>query len=340
MNIRKIVYTLPLALGIAFTATAQDDGDSLGLPGDNLDLYGVLELFKDAESIEAFEKALNSSDNEVNNLDLNEDNDVDYIRVIDNKLEDAHAFILQVPISEDESQDVAVIELDKVGEEEANLQVVGDEELYGADYIVEPGTAEDTKDKSPSAMAAPIIVVNVWGWRPVRYVYAPKYRVWVSPWRWRTYPKWWKPWRPVRWHVHHRRTNRYRVHHRRAHVYRVGHAHNVYRGHRVTSRTVHRRHVAAHKVHQKRHPHHKPATVHTSYRKTTVKKGPKGKTVTHTKVTKAGPHKKGSNPKGKATGTGKKKATPAKTKGMSPAKSKAGGKKTSGKKRATGPRKH
>ena len=53
------------------------------MPGDNFSLEGALELFKQAESPEHFEELLNKEDHQVNNLDLNEDGDIDYIRVID-----------------------------------------------------------------------------------------------------------------------------------------------------------------------------------------------------------------------------------------------------------------
>ncbi|MBL0110193.1 MAG: hypothetical protein IPP42_04700 [Saprospiraceae bacterium] len=56
---------------------------------------------------------LNQDDNHVNNLDLNDDGEVDYIRVIDNMDGDAHALVLQVVVSATENQDIAVIEIEK-----------------------------------------------------------------------------------------------------------------------------------------------------------------------------------------------------------------------------------
>ncbi|MCB0577211.1 MAG: hypothetical protein KDC61_21810, partial [Saprospiraceae bacterium] len=95
---------------------AQDDDaemttDSTGLPGDNFSLEGAMDLFKQASSLEDFEKMLNTEDNNVNNLDLNEDGEIDYIREMDNMEGDVHAIVLQVPVSEKESQDIAVIEI-------------------------------------------------------------------------------------------------------------------------------------------------------------------------------------------------------------------------------------
>jgi hypothetical protein len=52
-------------------ANAQNESDStlLGLPGDNLDLYAVLDLFQKSPTIEEFEKSLNLESAGVNNLD-------------------------------------------------------------------------------------------------------------------------------------------------------------------------------------------------------------------------------------------------------------------------------
>tara|TARA_B110000037_G_scaffold223175_1_gene303263 strand:- start:8279 stop:8527 length:249 start_codon:yes stop_codon:yes gene_type:complete len=57
-----------------------EESDSLGILGDNLDLNAVLETFRTAESIEKFENSLNSPENKINNLDLNEDDQIDYIK--------------------------------------------------------------------------------------------------------------------------------------------------------------------------------------------------------------------------------------------------------------------
>ena len=58
-----------------------DTPDSLGLPGDNLNLYGVLDLFQKSETLEEFEKKLNSEDSKINNLDLNGNNKIGYCSV-------------------------------------------------------------------------------------------------------------------------------------------------------------------------------------------------------------------------------------------------------------------
>mgnify|MGYP001570243622 CR=1 FL=1 len=241
---------LPIALLFLATApvqlSAQAETDSTGLPGDNLDLYGVLELFKKANTMEEFEKSLNAESNQVNNLDLDADGNVDYIKVIDNTDSGAHAISLRVDIDDKESQDIAVIELDKTGTETADLQIVGDEELYGENYIIEPAEDEKgaTEDKFNSKFNSRIIIVNVWGWPCVRHVYAPAYVVWVSPWRYHHYPPYFKPWRPVAWRVHHGRVVRYHHHCRRAQAHRIHRAHRVHHRHRVHSPGYHQRNAA------------------------------------------------------------------------------------------------
>ena len=61
-----------LSIFIVAPALAQysNTDDSLGLPGDNLDLYATLTLFQDSKTIEDFEEELNKEDTGINNLDL------------------------------------------------------------------------------------------------------------------------------------------------------------------------------------------------------------------------------------------------------------------------------
>src|ERR1044071_10446998 len=142
-------------LFFALITKAQSGTDSTGLPGDNFSLQGALQMFQKASSIEEFEKLINTEDNHVNNLDLNGDGDIDYVKVIDKSEKDVHAFVLQVPVSENENQDIAVIELEKTGDTTAVLQIVGDEDIYGEEVIVEPdgGGGDDIDDKKDNGPA-------------------------------------------------------------------------------------------------------------------------------------------------------------------------------------------
>src|SRR5678810_371026 len=118
-----------------------DTTNKLGLAGDGLDLYAVFDLFQQSKTIESFEKSLNDPKTKINNLDLDLDKKVDFIKVVTEKKDknsDSYMFILRVDVSKTESQDVAVILLDKDKDKKISLQIVGDEELYGKDYVIEP----------------------------------------------------------------------------------------------------------------------------------------------------------------------------------------------------------
>lgn len=234
MNIKKSLISIALGVAVSTISIAKASQDSLGLPGDNFDLYGALDLFKKAESPEDFERAINEKNNEINNLDLNHDGEVDYIKVIDQSEGDAHAFILQATINDSVSQDVAAIEVEKNGEDDARLQIVGDTDLYGKDYIVEP--ADEKTADAPAVKSHTTAFVNVWGWPCVHHVYGPHYRRWVSPWRHRHYPVWFAPWPPVFWTVHFHRVHRYHhPYYHRAYAYHAPRAHKVYYGHRTSA---------------------------------------------------------------------------------------------------------
>lgn len=274
-HIKFFILILTTLIFSTNTTLAQDAEDS-GLPGENFSLEGALELFKKAESPEAFEKMLNAEDNHVNNLDLNDDNEIDYVRVVDNMDGEAHAIVLQVAVSEDESQDIAVIELEKTGAEEAILQIVGDEDVYGEETIVEPFEAEAKEGgKNGPHVTVERIVVNVWGWPSVRFVYAPGYRVWVSPFRWRHYPVWFRPWRPHPFAVWHPFVVGFRPHYQVVTTHRVVRAHAVYTPRRVGSTTV-RTHTTVVKTRR--------GTVKKSTT-TTTKRGPGGHVKSQKKTT-------------------------------------------------------
>jgi len=247
------MYLLALSIMATLLTTgayAQEAEDSTGLPGDNFSLSGALTMFKKAASPEEFERLLNSQENGVNNLDLNADGNIDYIKVVDKREQDVHVFILQAQLSSSESQDIAVIELEKTGAENAVVQIVGDEDIYGDTTIVEPaGNMKGTYRTRQFPSSGPResfgytpasigIVVNVWAWPCVRFVYAPAYRPWVSPWGWHRYPGWWRPWRPLGWVAYRPLRVRYYPACTVVHTRRIVAAPVIYRPVRVTSVTV------------------------------------------------------------------------------------------------------
>jgi hypothetical protein len=205
------------------------------VPGDNFSLEGALELFKKSDSPQQFEEMLNSANSKVNNLDLNNDGNIDYIRVIDRNEGNVHAFIIQAVLSDVENQDVAVIELEKLNNGKAVLQITGDADVYGIETIIEP--TEEVRINAGTTTAR--TVVNVWTWPSVQYVYGPSYSVWVSPWSWAYHPMWWRPWRPVAYYVYDPWWRPYRSYYSVCHSHRIGYLPRLYRPYRTTSVIVH-----------------------------------------------------------------------------------------------------
>lgn len=188
---------------------------ALGLPGDNLNLFAVLDIFQKSKTLEDFEKVLNEQDSKVNNLDLNNDGEIDYIEIVSQSDGNIHSIVLQVAVSATEKQDVAVIEVDKDKKNNVHVQVIGDEDLYGKNYIVEPSdTVSGTPNPGYKGDGTVIVnnnttnnynttspsYVSVSVWPVVLYLFSPVYVVYKSPWYWGYYPPYWRPWRPVYYH--------------------------------------------------------------------------------------------------------------------------------------------
>lgn len=227
-------------LFLSVTHAQYDDvyyGESrTGYEGDYFSLEGALDLFKQSYSLRDFERKLNTEENWVNNLDLNYDGRIDYIRVEHRQQGRYHAIIMQALLDRYDVQDVAVIEIENIGRREAILQIIGDEDLYGEEVIVEPVEGYSSNRRGYHSDYGNF--VNVYYWDPVQHILDQQYRAYVSPYRWRYYPTWWSPWRQCAWNVYRPRVV---VYHRHYHVvprHRVIHVHNFYRPYRTYSYTV------------------------------------------------------------------------------------------------------
>jgi hypothetical protein len=212
---KKLVITSTLAfLATAWSMVGAQDypAEYLGLPGDNLNLYATMKLFQESETLESFEKNLNDENSRINNLDLNGDNYIDYIMVIDYVNGDTHSIVLRAALNKDETQDVAVFTVQRLRDGEVQVQLVGDEALYGKNYIIEPIYADSGETPNPgyignSGNSRNVAVVRtttyeVAAWPVVRYIYLPTYVSWHSSWYWGYYPSYWNPWRPFYWHTY------------------------------------------------------------------------------------------------------------------------------------------
>jgi hypothetical protein len=177
---------------------AKEDTASLGMAGDNLDLYAVLDLFLKSKTIEGFEKSLNEQKTGINNLDLDLDKKVDFIKVVTQKEGDGYNFVLQVDVSKTEKQDVAVILVNKGKDGKISVQIVGDKDLYGKDYVIEPKTSatpavtanpayqgSDPVTKDVPASTTTVVVQQA---PIVQYVYSPAYVPYYPPYYYGYHP--------------------------------------------------------------------------------------------------------------------------------------------------------
>jgi hypothetical protein len=209
----SILVALFAATGSTMMAQNKQE-DYLGLPGDNLNLYAVMKLFQQSQTLEEFEKNLNDPKTNINNLDLNEDNQVDYIKVFDDPDGDVHNIVLQVAVGPKENQDVAVFTVQKFNNGQVFIQLTGDEEIYGKNYIVEPIYENETIAETPNPgytgrektveniTYVRTTPVEIAAWPVVRFIYLPSYTVWHSSWYWGYYPSYWHPWRPFSYHYY------------------------------------------------------------------------------------------------------------------------------------------
>lgn len=200
------------------TVTANSEDISAGL-----DLTVVANLFAEAQNIEDFELMLNNPDSMFCNLDLNGDGNVDYIRVIEVGEGDKRLIVLQALLGPDIYQDVASIYIEKE-DSKVTVQIIGDEYVYGTNYIIEP--------------------VYVYYPRIYRWLWSPAWHCWYSPWYWDYYPRW--------WYVHHCWFyDRYYMH---CHHYHRHHYCSFHRGHHPRPHYHDMHHPVHHSDYAERHP--------------------------------------------------------------------------------------
>ena len=243
---KKLVIISVIALltaGWSIARAQEFPQEYLGLPGDNLNLYAVMKLFQESETLEAFERNLNDESTRINNLDLNGDNKVDYLMVMDYPDGNIHTIVLRAALGRNETQDVAVFTVKQFNDGTVAIQLIGDEALYGRNYIIEPYYADNGETPNPGyvgnavpnnrpAKVVKTTTYEVAYWPVVRYIYRPSYVVWRSAWHWDAYPVYWSPWRPIYWHAyygyHYNWHTHYYSYYRPWNHYRVPHYHNVY----------------------------------------------------------------------------------------------------------------
>ena len=102
-----------------------------------LDLNAVAAAFAEARSVREFEQIINSSRYMINNLDLNRDGWIDYLRVIEMRSGAYHTLLIQACLAPSVFQDVATLVAERLADR-LYVEVIGDPYLYGYNYIVRP----------------------------------------------------------------------------------------------------------------------------------------------------------------------------------------------------------
>lgn len=106
-----------------------------------LDLQAVGELVKKAKTGEDFERLLNDSTVGINNLDLDEDDKVDYINVTEYGDGNLKGFSLTVELAGGQTQEVATIEIEKTNDGYAGVQTYGNSHIYGNNHYYHSRTS-------------------------------------------------------------------------------------------------------------------------------------------------------------------------------------------------------
>lgn len=203
-----ITSILAILVSAGTIVRAQDlPEDYLGLPGDNLNLYAVMKLFQESKTLEEFERNLNSKETMINNLDLNGDGYVDYLTVTDYAEGKIHTIVLRAVLGRNEYQDVAVFIVERKNRNRVRIQLIGDEDLYGKNYVIEPRPETPNPgyygDEEYADNSTVIYLGNeYYGWPVVDYMFMPGYHPWHSSWYWGYWPVWYESWSPWYWHYY------------------------------------------------------------------------------------------------------------------------------------------
>jgi len=184
----KVFKYLAIILGVvviwSFCSRSEDkaenynvDVQTLVSSADGLDLKAVGEILKKADDAETFEKLLNSKDESINNLDLNEDGNVDYIHVTEYGNEKVKGFSLTVQPTAGGTQEVSTIEFEKSTDSEAQMQIRGNEQIYGRNHYYH------------SRFGLTDVLILGYLFRPHGF--------YASPWSYGAYPGYYSPYNTV-----------------------------------------------------------------------------------------------------------------------------------------------
>ena len=187
LSLKLLFLTLFVSTGYLFAQDVTTIDAKNSDISDNLDLEAVASIFGESKDLEDFEKKLNDPSLQISNLDLNNDGEVDYIRVMETAEGNTHTISLQSVIGKDQYQEVATIDVVKDKSNNTQVQVVGNVDMYGPNYCI-----------TPHYPVVPVFFTFFW---------MATYRPWYSPWHWGYHPPYFRPWRPYPPYRYHSNVN-------------------------------------------------------------------------------------------------------------------------------------
>lgn len=161
-----------------------------------LDLQAVAAAFAESRNVQEFEQILNSSRYMINNLDLNRDGFIDYLRVLEIYQGNYHTFLIQACLAANVFQDVATLVAERMPDR-LYVEVIGDPYLYGYNYIVRP-----------------TFVVRPPMWDAFG---RPQYNPWSSPYYYGYWPNYYQQPKPVYLNHYQAYVNTYMTNHHYCH---------------------------------------------------------------------------------------------------------------------------
>ena len=146
--------------------------------GDNLDLKALGELVRTSRDATSIEKQLNSPGS-INNIDLNGDGNVDYIKVTEYPAgPNTQGFSFTVDLTDTEKQEIATIEISQnPATSQATMNINGNQNVYGAGY-----------NYSSNYSFTDLLIMS--------YLFHP-HHYYCSPYRYGYYPSYWHSYRGI-----------------------------------------------------------------------------------------------------------------------------------------------
>jgi len=152
--------------------------------GDNFDLNAATTILATTASLAEYEAMINSSKSKINNVDLNEDGKLDYLKVVEVIKERTNLISIQAITGKDAAMGLATIEIHSFTNGAVSVVTAGNGALYGEKYYLTPNADSDVVSRG---------VASVLTQQTTSQIQKGTVRTaWVSDASWNNYPDGWK----------------------------------------------------------------------------------------------------------------------------------------------------